>query len=109
MPVRGIGQEERKYKFFTVLKFHIHVPPGEQKKFAFSKSLLLTILCHQIVKIRRILQNALDLFPFLPIIGRNTHSQMNSIFSLSLIVIVIVVLILKDLVSVRMATVRVKK
>jgi len=34
---------------------------------------------------------------------------MNSILSLSLIVIVIAVLIIKDLVSVRMATVRVKK
>ena len=34
---------------------------------------------------------------------------MSQIFSLSLIVIVIVVLIIKDLVSVRMATVRVKK
>jgi hypothetical protein len=34
---------------------------------------------------------------------------MSSLFSLSLIVIVIVVLIIKDLVSVRMAKVRVKK
>jgi hypothetical protein len=34
---------------------------------------------------------------------------MSSIFGLSLIVIVIVVLIIKDLVSVRMAAVRVKK
>jgi hypothetical protein len=34
---------------------------------------------------------------------------MSQLFSLSLIVIVIVVLIIKDLVSVRMATVRVKK
>jgi len=34
---------------------------------------------------------------------------MSQIFSLSLIVIVIVVLLIKDLVSVRMATVRVKK
>jgi hypothetical protein len=34
---------------------------------------------------------------------------MSSIFGLSLIVIVIVVLIIKDLLSVRMATVRVKK
>jgi hypothetical protein len=34
---------------------------------------------------------------------------MNSIFSLSLILIVIAVLIIKDLVPVRMATVRVKR
>jgi hypothetical protein len=34
---------------------------------------------------------------------------MSPLFSLALIVIVIVVLIIKDLVSVRMATVRVKK
>ena len=52
---------------------------------------------------------ALDLFPIRPIIGRNTCSQMNTLFVLSLIVIVIAVLIIKDLVSVRMATVRVKK
>jgi hypothetical protein len=51
---------------------------------------------------------ALDEFLFLPIIGRNIPSQMNSIFSLSLIVILIAVLILKDLFVVRMATVRVK-
>ncbi|MCQ3935782.1 MAG: hypothetical protein DPW18_01925 [Chloroflexi bacterium] len=52
---------------------------------------------------------ALDEFPFLPIIGRNIQSQMNSIFSLSLIVILIAVLIIKDLFSVRMAAVRVRK
>jgi hypothetical protein len=57
----------------------------------------------------RIGKLALDLFPIRPIIGRNTYSQMNSLFVLSLIVIVIVVLIIKDPVSVRMATVRVKK
>ena len=57
----------------------------------------------------RIGKLALDLFPILPIIGRNTYIQMNSLFVLSLIVIVIVVLIIKDPVSVRMATVRVKK
>ena len=57
----------------------------------------------------RIGKLALDLFPIRPIIGRNTYIQMNSLFVLSLIVIVIAVLIIKDPVSVRMATVRVKK
>jgi hypothetical protein len=57
----------------------------------------------------RIGKLALDLFPIRPIIGRNTCSRMNTLFVLSLIVIVIAVLIIKDLVSVRMATVRVKK
>ena len=51
---------------------------------------------------------ALDLIPIKPIIGRNTYRQMNSIFSLSLIVVLIVVLIIKDLFVVRMAKVRVK-
>jgi len=50
----------------------------------------------------------LDLFPNPPIIGRN-HKPMNpSLFSLSLIVVLIVVLIIKDLFSVGMAPVRVK-
>jgi hypothetical protein len=52
---------------------------------------------------------SLDLFLFLPIIGRNTYSLMNSIFSLSLIVVILAVLIIKDLFVVRMAKVRVKK
>jgi hypothetical protein len=43
----------------------------------------------------------------LPIIGRN-HEAMNQIFSLSLIIVVLVVLIIEGLFSVRMATVRVK-
>ena len=50
----------------------------------------------------------LDGFPFPPIIGRN-HKPMNqTLFSLSLIVVVLAVLIIKDQFSVRMATVRVK-
>lgn len=49
----------------------------------------------------------LDVFSNRPIIGRNIQSQMN-IFSLSLIVVLIVVLIIKDQFWVRMATVRVK-
>jgi hypothetical protein len=53
-------------------------------------------------------QFALDGFPILPIIGRNTNTQMNILLSLSLIVILIVVLITKDQFSVRMALVRVK-
>jgi len=52
---------------------------------------------------------SLDLFSFKPIIGRNTHNIMNSIFSLSLIVVLIAVLIIKDQFVVRMAKVRVKK
>jgi len=53
---------------------------------------------------------ALDGFGFLPIIGRNITKPMNpSIFTLSLIVVILAVLIIKDLFSVRMATVRVKK
>jgi len=50
---------------------------------------------------------ALDELPFPPIIGRN-QKPMNTIFSLSLIVVLIVVLIIKGLFAVRMATVRVK-
>ncbi|RJP54687.1 MAG: hypothetical protein C4557_02660 [Anaerolineaceae bacterium] len=64
--------------------------------------------CYQLVKMRRIRQTPLDGFLILPIIGRNTHSPMSSIFSLSLIIVVLAVLIIKDLFSVRMATVRVK-
>ncbi len=51
----------------------------------------------------------LDGISNLPIIGRNTYSQMNTIFSLSLIVVLLAVLIIKDLFVVRMAKVRVKK
>ena len=51
----------------------------------------------------------LDGFSIPPIIRRNTYRQMNtSIFSLSLIVVLIAVLIIKDQFSVRMATVRAK-
>jgi len=50
----------------------------------------------------------LDGFINQPIIGRN-YEPMNTLLSLSLIVILIEVLIIKDLFSVRMATVRVKK
>ena len=50
----------------------------------------------------------LDVFSNRPIIGRNIYSQMN-IFSLSLIVVLLAVLIIKDLFVVRMATVKVKK
>jgi hypothetical protein len=53
------------------------------------------------------LSEPLDLFLNQPIIGRN-NNQMNTLFSLSLIVILIVVLIIKDLFVVRMATVRTK-
>jgi hypothetical protein len=49
----------------------------------------------------------LDVFSKRPIIGRNIQSQMN-IFTLSLIVVLLAVLIIKDLFVVRMATVRVK-
>ena len=50
---------------------------------------------------------SLDLFPNRPIIGRNSQ-PMNILFELSLIVVLIVVLIIKDLFVVRMATVRTK-
>jgi len=50
----------------------------------------------------------LDLFPFPPIIGRNIQPMNPSLFSLSLIVVVLVVLIIKGQFSVRMATVRTK-
>ena len=52
---------------------------------------------------------ALDLFPNMPIIGRNTYSQMNAFFVLSLIVILIAILIIKDRIPVGMATVSTKK
>jgi len=81
MPVKGIGQE----------------------------GIMANIFIREIKHNIRIGKLALDLFPNLPIIGRNTLSPMSFIFSLSLIVIVLAVLIIKDLVSVRMATVRVKK
>ncbi len=56
----------------------------------------------------RILHFPLDGFPFLPIIGRN-HTLMNTTLSaLSLIVVVLAVLIIKDQFLVRMATVRAK-
>jgi hypothetical protein len=51
---------------------------------------------------------ALDGFPFLPIIGRNIKPMNPSIYTLSLIVVILSVLILKDPFSVRMATVRAK-
>jgi len=51
----------------------------------------------------------LDEFRNRPIIGRNTHSQMNpSLFALSLIVILLAVLIIKDSFVVGMARVKVK-
>ena len=50
---------------------------------------------------------SLDGFMNQPIIGRN-YIPMNMLLSLSLIAILIVVLIIKGLFSVRMATVRVK-
>ena len=49
----------------------------------------------------------LDGFVNQPIIGRN-HEPMNTLLSLSLIAILIVVLIIEGRFSVRMATVRVK-
>lgn len=49
----------------------------------------------------------LDGFPLTPIIGRN-QKPMYSLFSLSLIVVLTIVLIIKGLFSVRMALVRVK-
>lgn len=49
----------------------------------------------------------LDGFPLTPIIGRS-QNPMHTLFSLSLIVVLIAVLIIKDLFSVRMATVRTK-
>jgi hypothetical protein len=55
----------------------------------------------------RIRQQPLDGFPIPPIIERNLQ-PMNTLFSLSLIVVLIVVLIIKDLFVVGMATVRVK-
>ena len=48
----------------------------------------------------------LDVLPFPPIIGRS-HKPMN-MFTYSLIVVVLVVLIIKDLFVVRMAAVRTK-
>ena len=50
----------------------------------------------------------LDLFPFPPIIGRNIQPMNPSLFTLTLIVVVLVVLIIKGQFSVRMATVRTK-
>ena len=65
--------------------------------------------CHQIVLTLPISKNPLDIFPFRPIIGQNNKPMNPSLFALSLIVVVlIVVLILKDQFSVRMAAVRVK-
>ena len=55
----------------------------------------------------RILHYPLDVFPIPSIIVR-IHKPMNILFSLSLIVVLIVVLIIKDLFVVGMATVRVK-
>jgi hypothetical protein len=50
---------------------------------------------------------SLDGIPNKPIIGRN-HVAMNQIYSLSLIIVVLVVLIIEGLFPVRMAMVRVK-
>jgi hypothetical protein len=50
---------------------------------------------------------SLDFYTNQPIIGRNSQ-PMNTLFELSLIVVLVVVLIIKDLFVVRMATVRVK-
>jgi hypothetical protein len=67
-------------------------------------------LCDHLEKIHTIKKLSLDGFPNKPIIGRNTQRQMNTIFSLSLIIVVlIVVLIIEDLIVVRMAPVREKK
>jgi hypothetical protein len=51
---------------------------------------------------------ALDGLQFPPIIGRNIKPMNPSIFALSLIVVILSVLILKDPFSVRMAKVRVR-
>ena len=51
--------------------------------------------------------SALDGIPFPPIIGRN-YEHMSHLISLSVIVVLTVVLIIKGQFSVRMATVRVK-
>ena len=50
----------------------------------------------------------LDGFPFPPIIVRSYQPMNTSLFSLSIIVVVLAVLIIKDQFSVRMAAVRVK-
>jgi hypothetical protein len=52
---------------------------------------------------------ALDLFPNKPIIGQNTYILMNSFFVLSLIVILIAILVIKDPIPVGMAMVSMKK
>ena len=51
--------------------------------------------------------SALDGIPFLPIIVQN-YERMSNLISLSLIVVVTIVLIIKGQFSVRMATVRAK-
>jgi hypothetical protein len=61
-----------------------------------------------LLRSNRTIPPPLDGFPNQPIIGRNTYSQMNTIFSLSVIVVLLAVLIIKDLFVVRMAPVRVK-
>ena len=53
---------------------------------------------------------SLDLFPIKPIIGEIPRAKMSTVFSLSLIIVVLLaVLIIKDLLVVRMAPVRVRK
>jgi hypothetical protein len=71
-----------------------------------SEYLIKRVYNMPIINMSRILP--LDGFSNRPIIGRNIQSQMNT-FSLSLIVVLLAVLIIKDLFVVRMATVRVKK
>ena len=74
---------------------------------AFSAEAVVCVKFHSILNLP--LNLPLDGFPFPPIIVRN-HKPMNpSLFTLSIIVVVLAVLIIKDLFSVRMATVRVKK
>ena len=81
MPV-SVMRQGKNYFFFHI--------------FIFYKSTKNISLVHVIkwLRIHRNLLQPLDLFPIKPIIGRNTQNM--SIFSLSLIVIVIVVLIIKD-------------
>jgi len=54
------------------------------------------------------ISHALDGFQFPPIIGRNIKPMNPSIFTLSIIVVLLAVLIIKDLFVVGLATVRVK-
>ena len=67
-----------------------------------------TELFYEVVKINRIPPNPLDFYPNKPIIGRNHQPMNTSLFSLSIIIVVLAVLIIKDQFSVGMATVKVK-